>query len=142
MKAFMVCIRVSHGFLNPNFVLHCVLPQECDVGFLRRVNMYKHEHFLLCSDKYARTNGAILRRCTLEDFTSFSFGPFQQWNMAGFKFVIFSELDPNYWPEEVGRLHAVYAPWLIGTLDARVGARFAFHFFVRVGVQWLVQYFR
>jgi hypothetical protein len=92
------------------------LMKEVDVEKLRRVNMYKHEHFLIYGDRYAFESGAILRRCTLEDFTGFSFGPYQQWNMKSFRFVIFSELDPNYWPEEVGRLHAVYAPWLIGAL--------------------------
>ena len=90
--------------------------KEVDIEKLRRVNMYKHEHFMLLGDKYARQQGAILRRCTLEDFTGFSFGPYQQWNMKSFRFVIFSELDPNLWPEEVGRLHAVHAPWLIGML--------------------------
>jgi hypothetical protein len=101
---------------RPGFWDLKALIKEVDVEMLRRINMYKHEHFLLYSDKYCREHGAILRRCTLEDFTGFSFGPFQQWNMKTFRFVIFSELDPNYWPEEVGRLHAVYAPWLIGAL--------------------------
>jgi hypothetical protein len=50
---------------------------QCD--HIRRINMYKHEHFLLASDKYAHESGQLLRRCTLEDFTKFSFGPFHPW---------------------------------------------------------------
>ena len=101
---------------RPGFWDLKTLMKTVDLQKLRRINMYKHEHFMLLSDKYAREQGAILRRCTLEDFTRFSFGPYQQWNMKSFRFVIFSGLDPNLWPEELGRLHAVHAPWLIGVL--------------------------
>jgi hypothetical protein len=87
-----------------------------DQETLRRIHIYEHEHFMRVSMIQTKAVGKLVQRCVLQDLSNFNFGPFQDWNMSSFRYVIFSELDPKHYPEEIGRFQIVQAPWAVGML--------------------------
>jgi hypothetical protein len=87
-----------------------------DQETLRRIHIYEHEHFSRTSMIQTKALGKLVQRCVLQDLSNFDFGPFKDWNMSSFRYIIFSELDPKHYPEEIGRFQVVHAPWAVGML--------------------------